>query len=65
MTSVDSELGLYSDLDVKIQLTEKGVKNVDQVLEAVFKYNQRIAEVGPSKDTYDELKKVGDMRFEF
>ena len=48
-TSVGSELALYSSFNCGITLTEKGVANVDQVLQAVFKYNQRLAEVGPSQ----------------
>ena len=54
--SVDAELGLFSDLSVKVQLTEKGVNNYDQVLQAIFKYNQRIAEAGPNKNVWLECK---------
>ena len=46
-TSADSELGLFSDFTCTISLTGKGVANVDQVLQAVFKYAQTVAEKGP------------------
>ena len=64
-TSADAELGLFSDLSVKVQLTEKGVKNTDLVLQAIFKYAQRIAEVGPNKAVFEECKIVGDLKFDF
>ena len=61
----DFELGVYSSFSLDVQLTEKGIKNIDQVLQAIFKYAQRIAEVGPNKAVADECKIVGDMKFDF
>lgn len=64
-SGADSELGLFSDLTCTITLTEKGVANVDQVVQAVFKYAQRIAEVGPQEFVFNECKTVGTIKFNF
>ena len=62
-TNFSSELDCYSDLSIDIRLTENGFANYEKVLEAVFKYNQRIAELGPKREVWEEIKKVGDLKF--
>lgn len=64
-SSCSSELDAYSDFSIEIRLTENGLKNYERVLEAVFKYTQRVAEVGPKKQVWEEMKKVGDLKFQF
>ena len=64
-SNFSSELDVFSDFSVDIRLTDNGLKNYERVLEAVFKYNQRIAEIGPKKEVWEEVKKVGDLKFEF
>ena len=41
------ELDCFSDFSVPITLTKKGLANYEKVLDAVFKYIQRLKEVGP------------------
>jgi insulysin len=43
----DHEMGVFSDFTVKIGLTKKGLANYEKVIQAVFKYAYRLAEVGP------------------
>jgi insulysin len=40
-------LNCYSDFELTITLTKKGLENYETVLQAVFKYAQRLREVGP------------------
>lgn len=64
-SSADSELGLFSDLTCKVSLTEKGVANVDQVMQAIFKYAKTINEKGPQEYVFNEVKTVGGIRFDY
>lgn len=43
----DHELGVFSSFTVEVTLTQKGLENYEHVLAAVFKYAQKMAEVGP------------------
>ncbi len=35
---VDHEMGVFSDFEIKIWLTKKGLANYEKVIQAVFKY---------------------------
>lgn len=59
------EIGVFSYLCVAIILTEKGLEQVDTVIAAVFQYAQRINEAGPSQYVFDELQKLGELRFAY
>ena len=63
--SADSELDCMSDFSVTITLTKKGLKNHEKVLDAVFKYIQRLKEVGPQEWVFNESRKIGTIEFEF
>jgi insulysin len=43
----DHEMGCFSSFQVEITLTKKGLANLNHVIAAVFKYAQRIRDVGP------------------
>ena len=43
----DHEQGVFSNFYISIDLTQKGLNETDKVLAAVFKYAQRLVEVGP------------------
>jgi len=45
----DHELNCFSDFTVNVKLTKKGLANVDKVVNTVFKYVQRLKEVGPQE----------------
>ena len=61
----DGELDCMSDFNVSITLTKKGLANTDKVADAVFKYIQRLKEVGPQEWVFNESRDVGRMRFDF
>ena len=61
----DSELDCLSDFSVTITLTKKGLKNYEKVLDAVFKYIQRLKEVGPQEWVFNEKRKIGKIAFDF
>lgn len=43
----DHELDCLSDFTLCVTLTKKGLANTDKVIDACFKYIQRLKEVGP------------------
>lgn len=61
----DHELDCLSDFTITVTLTKKGLANKDKVIDAVFKYIQRLKEVGPQQWVHDETKKVGTISFDF
>ena len=46
-SSGSTELDCISDFSVTVTLTKKGLANTDKVMNAIFKYIQRLKEVGP------------------
>ena len=54
-----------SDFSVVITLTKKGLANTDHVINAVFRYIQRLKEVGPQEWVFEETKKVGSIAFDY
>lgn len=61
----DHELECFSDFTVCITLTKKGLANVEKVVDAVFKYVQRLKEVGPQEWVYNENRNIGTITFDF
>ena len=61
----DHELKVFSSFFVEITLTKKGLANINDVLAAVFKYAQRLSEVGPQEFVYEECQKIGKLKFDF
>jgi len=61
----DHELDCLSDFTLTVTLTKKGLANTDKVIDACFKYIQRLKEVGPQQWVFDETKKVGTISFDF
>jgi len=61
----DHEMSVFSSFTVDITLTKKGLENVNDVIAAVFKYAQRIRDVGPQQFVFDECQKIGNLKFEF
>lgn len=48
-----------------VDLTKKGLREYERVLDAVFKYAQILQKEGPKNYIYEETKKLGDIRFRF
>jgi insulysin len=61
----DHELWGLSQLDLQITLTKKGLKQWERVLEIVFKYAQINRDAGPQQYIFDEVKRIGEIKFEF
>lgn len=61
----DFELNCISDFTVQITLTKKGLANYEKVVDAVFRYMQRLKEVGPQEWVHAERRKVGTISFDF
>ena len=61
----DHEMGVFSDFTVKIGLTKKGLANYEKVIQAVFKYAQRLVEVGPQEFVFKECQTIGEIKFDY
>ena len=54
-----------TEVYVDITLTKKGLENTDKVTEVVFKYIQRLQEVGPQEWIFKEKNDIGNLGFNF
>lgn len=61
----DHELDCISDFTINITLTKKGLANTEKVVDAVFKYIQRLKEVGPKEWVFEENKNIGTISFDY
>jgi secreted Zn-dependent insulinase-like peptidase len=61
----DHEQGVFSNFYITIGLTQKGLKETNQVLAAVFKYAQTLVERGPQDFVFDECKSIGTIKFDY
>ena len=61
----DHELWNFSNFYIDITLTKKGLENVERVIEAVFQYAHNIKAKGIQEYFFDEMKRVGEINFEF
>lgn len=65
-SSHDHELnGAFSNLNVDITLTKKGLAEYGRVIEAVFKYAQVVRDRGAQQYIFDETKRIGEITFDF
>lgn len=48
-----------------MDLTKKGLEEYERVLQAVFRYAQIVKESGPQQFVFDELKRIGEISFQF
>jgi insulysin len=53
--SSDHEMGVFSSFFIEITLTKNGLAHVNDVVSAVFKYAQRLRDVGPQQYIFDEV----------
>ena len=52
-------------IKIDIALTKKGLQNTDKVIDAVFKYLQRLNELGPQEWLFQEMNDIGNLTFKF
>ena len=65
MCYYDTELHSFSYILVSIDLTEKGLKNYEDVISTFFAYFKMMKEAGPSEDAFEEMKKSGELKWKF
>jgi insulysin len=64
--SHDHELnGAFSNLNIDITLTKKGLAEYERVIEAVFQYAQIVKQRGVQDYVFDEIKRIGEIEFDF
>jgi insulysin len=56
---------MFTSFEVTIQLTEKGFKNYEEVLEIVFEYIQILKTQGVPDYIIQQIKKMNNLNFEF
>lgn len=66
--SLNSEGGfehnsMYALLDLSLVLTDQGLENLKQVLDAVFSFINLIREEGPQRRLYDEISRIEETNF--
>jgi len=61
----DHEQEVFSNFYIKITLSKKGLQETNHVLSAVFKYAQRLVEVGPQDFVFEEYKTIGAIKFDY
>lgn len=64
-SSYDHELYHFSTFSVDITLTKKGIENVEKVIEAVFQYAHIVRDRGVQEYVFDEIKRIGEINFDF
>jgi insulysin len=55
----------WSIFTVRMELTEAGLENVDEIVNMVFAYVDLLKSKGPQEWIYSEVKTVGDLQFRF
>lgn len=55
----------FSIFTIKLELTEVGLANIEEVMAVLFAYIDLLSKSGPQKWVQDELKTVGDLQFKF
>lgn len=61
----DHELWAFDNFYIDIVLTQKGLNEVNKVVEAVFQYAQMVRDKGPQEYIFEENKMIGQIRFDF
>nr|CAH7725466.1 unnamed protein product [Callosobruchus chinensis] len=56
---------IYSLYTVSIVLTEEGLKQLDEVIAAVFSYLHMLKQIGPQERVFKEMKLIADTAFRF
>ena len=58
-------MDLFTQFQISIQLTTKGLQNYNEVLKFVFNYLQMLKEKGIEKRIFDEIKQVKSIKFNY
>ena len=61
----DTELHDFSYFIITIDLTEKGFRQYEDVITQTFAYLKMMQAEGPSVNAFDEIKKSGELKWQF
>lgn len=61
----DHEIRSFSNFYIDVTLTKKGLENFQSVIEAVFQFAQIVRDKGVQDYVFNEVKRVGEINFEF
>ncbi|XP_052752043.1 nardilysin-like [Galleria mellonella] len=56
---------MHSLFPIQIVLTQDGLDNIEEVLEAIFSYISMLKQLGPSERIYEEIKTIEETSFRF
>lgn len=59
-----TEMKLFTQFRIGISLTKEGVRRYKDVIAYVFKYLDMLKKRGPSRNVYEEIKIVGQIKFD-
>jgi insulysin len=59
------EYDSYTELQISITLTDKGLENVPLIGSYLFYYIDMLRKEGPQKWVFDEIKKINKIKFDF
>ena len=57
--------GAFSNLNVDVSLTKKGIAEYERVIEAVFQFSQIVRDRSAQEYIFKEVKRVGEIEFDF
>jgi len=63
--SVNEELSDFATFDVTVELTSKGLKNIDDVVEAVFSYIRMLRKERIPEYIFDEVLNLSELEWRF
>lgn len=63
-SSQNNYMNLFTLFEIKIQLTQKGLANPDQVVNAVFAALQMLREFGVNERIFTEIQTVNKLTFD-
>ena len=63
--STEADLADFYTFEVSVQLTNKGLQAVNDVVEAIFSYIQMIREIPIPKFTFDEVLQLNELEWRF
>ena len=55
----------FTNFGIEIMLTDKGMDNIDTILEQVFTYIKIVSREGVKKELYDDLSKISKLSFQY
>ena len=61
----EDEYECYTEVSLSIELTDKGLGRMKEIIEYVFYYIEMVKEKGPQKWIFEEIKNLNKMKFDY